>query len=130
MTFVRLVRPILRASDCKGTAICSKRLYPRDMAPTTVLALSASLPADVLSRINSFRRECKRIERTERDLLSLRRSQRQWRSLQAKVLHTGRLDVGAFLPPFPLSSHMTGAHWTNQENANVCFEWFRQHYNT
>ena len=55
--------------------------------------------------------------------------QKRVKSLRAKAAYTGRFDVE--LPPFPScldAPAEEGGSWRHQAHTEVCFAWFKEHY--
>ena len=55
--------------------------------------------------------------------------QKRVKSLRAKVAYTGRFDVE--LPPFPScldAPEEEGGSWRHRAHTEVCFAWFKEHY--
>ena len=98
------------------------------MAPTTALAFCRA-PADVVEAIDSFRRQRTARKALPRDRMGLDLWQRRVISLRAKVAYTGRFDVE--LPPYPTcrdAAREEGGPWRHQAHTEVCFAWFKEHY--
>jgi len=99
------------------------------MAPTTALAFCRA-PAGVVDAIDGFRRQRTARKALSRDQMSLCLWQRRVISLRAKVAYTGRFDLE--LPPYPTfrdAPREEGGPWRHQAHTELCFAWFKQHYN-
>ena len=98
------------------------------MAPTTALAFCRA-PPGVVEAIDSFRRQRTARKALPRDRMALYLRQRQVLSLRVKAAYTGRFDVQ--LPPYPTCRDAPGEEggpWRHQAHTEVCFAWFKEHY--
>ena len=98
------------------------------MAPTTKLAFCRA-PRDVVETIDSFRRQRTACPPSVNVRMALYLRQKRVLSLRAKAAYSGRLDVQ--LPQYPTSSDAPGEEggpWRDQAYTEVCFAWFKEHY--
>ena len=98
------------------------------MAPTTELAFCRA-PPDVVDAIDSFRRQRTACPATPNVRMALYLRQKRVLSLRAKAAYSGRFDVQ--LPQFPTCRDAPGEEggpWRDQAYTEVCFAWFKEHY--
>ena len=97
----------------------------------TTKAAFASLPAEAVAIIDSFRNQRRQRPRRNADDDSRRllyKYQRQVITLHRKVVATQRFDVA--LPPFPTLARVNDGEWADAVWAATLFTWFRMHYDT